>query len=106
MGTNAKGRLTRITDASGETSWSYNAYGDITAKTQKIGTITLTTSYQYQANGKLSSMTLPSGKVISYGYNSHLPDSVTVDTELILSGTQFDPYGCTIFMVLQSSNAR
>ena len=93
VGTNAKGRLTRITDASGETSWSYNAYGDITAKTQKIGTITLTTSYQYQADGKLASMTLPSGKVISYGYNSHLPDSVTVGTELILSGTTYEPFG-------------
>lgn len=92
-GTNAKGRLNKITDPSGETTWTYNNFGEVTSKSQKIGTITLTISYGYDTAGRLTSMTLPSGKVVTYGYSYDLPVSVTVDSTTILSGASYDPFG-------------
>ncbi len=93
VGSNARGRLRRITDSTGETSWTYNKFGDVTSKTQQIGTVSLTTDYHYSANGQLEWMRLPSGKVVHYGYNLFLPNSVTVDTQLILSGAEYEPFG-------------
>ena len=92
-GSNAIGRLNKITDPSGETAWTYNNFGQVTGKTHKIGTISLTTTYGYDAAGRLISMTLPSGKVLTYGYNAHLPVSVTVDSTTILSGATYEPFG-------------
>lgn len=92
-GSNAIGRPNKVTDPSGETTWTYNNFGQVVAKTHKIGTITLTTAYGYDAGGRLSTMTLPSGKLVTYGYTDHLPVSVTVDSTTILSGASYDPFG-------------
>jgi len=92
-GTYAKGHLNKITDPSGETSWTYNQFGQVTAKTQKIGTISLTTEYEYDTKGRLVTMTYPSGKDVDYTYDDHLPDGVSVDTTTILSGATYDPFG-------------
>jgi len=93
VGPHAKGRLNKITDASGQTTWSYNNFGDVTAKTQTIGAVALTTSYGYDYEGRLTSVTLPSGKIVTYGYNSYQQDSVAVDGTTILSGATYDPFG-------------
>lgn len=93
IGANAIGRLNKITDASGLTTWTYDNFGAVTQKTQTIGTVALSTSYIYDPSGQLSSMTLPSGKVVTYGYNVFLPDSVSVDGQTILSGATYDPFG-------------
>jgi RHS repeat-associated protein len=95
-GSNAIGRLNKITDNSGETTWTYNNFGQGTAKTQKVGTISLTTEYAYDAGGRLTMTALPSGKEVTYGYNYHLPVSVTVDTTTILSGATYEPFGPVI----------
>jgi RHS repeat-associated protein len=92
-GTSAIGRLNKITDPSGETTWTYNNFGQVTGKSHKIGTVTLTNAYGYDASGRLTTMTLPSGKVVTYGYTDHLPVSVTVDSTTILSGATYDPFG-------------
>lgn len=92
-GSNAIGRLNKITDNSGETTWAYNNFGQVTAKTQQIGTISLTTEYAYDATGRLTTMTLPSGKEVTYGYDDHLPMSVSVDSTTILSGAIYEPFG-------------
>jgi RHS repeat-associated protein len=92
-GTNGIGRLAKIMDPSGETTWTYNNFGQVTSKTHKVGTISLTTAYGYDAAGRLTTMAPPSGKVLTYGYNDHLPVSVTVDSTTILSGATYDPFG-------------
>lgn len=95
-GANAVGRLNKITDSGGETSWSYNQFGDVTSKTQTIGNVSLTTDYFYDPNdpsGRLASMTLPSGNTVYYGYDSFLPTSVTVDSTPILTGATYEPFG-------------
>ena len=77
---NAKGRLTSITDSSGTTSFTYDNKGNMLSKTQSIGTQTFTTSFTYDVQGRVSSKTYPSGKVLTYAY----------DTEGELSGIALD----------------
>ncbi len=93
IGTNAIGRLNRIIDPSGQTAWSYSNFGEVTSKTQTIGAVALTVGYSYDSAGRLATMTLPSGKVVTYGYDTYLPVSVSVDGNTILSGATYDPFG-------------
>jgi RHS repeat-associated protein len=69
----AKGRLTRMTDESGQTSYSYDARGRLASKTQTIGAGTgarsYTVGYTYVAGGKLASITYPSGNRVNISYD-------------------------------------
>ena len=93
VGTHAKGYLNKVTDTSGNTQWTYNQFGEITGKTQTIGTVVLTTSYGYDAQGRMTSITLPSGKVVTYGFNTYQPVSVTVDSTTVLYAATYEPFG-------------
>ena len=93
VGTNAKGRLNRITDASGNTAWSYDNFGAVTNKSQTVGSVVLTTQYAYDAQGRMTAMTLPSGKVVNYGFNTYEPESVSVSGTTLLSGASSEPFG-------------
>jgi RHS repeat-associated protein len=76
---NAKGRLTKITDESGNTTYTYDGFGRVLVKTQTVGTGTAakvrTVTYTYgtggTAMGKLSSITYPSGNRVNYSYNAN-----------------------------------
>ncbi|WP_230427212.1 RHS repeat-associated core domain-containing protein [Collimonas humicola] len=75
---NANGRLTKITDGSGQTTYSYGPLGRLQSKTQIIGSgagaQSATVSYAYGSSGnttgKLVSTTYPSGNRINYGYDA------------------------------------
>jgi RHS repeat-associated protein len=70
-GTNGIGRLTTMSDASGATTYHYNAFGELTNKTRTANDgITTTFSYTYDEGGRLASMTYPSGRRLSYSYDS------------------------------------
>src|SRR5690606_23092186 len=58
-GTNQKGRLTQLTDASGSTSWSYDSHGRAMSRQQNMG-VTKTLGYAYDSAGRLQTLTLPS----------------------------------------------
>jgi RHS repeat-associated protein len=92
-GVNASGRLNKITDSTGTTEWNFDNFGAVTQKTQTVGSIALTTGYEYDSAGRLFEQTLPSGKVVTFGYNTYLPTSVTVDGTPILSAATYDPFG-------------
>lgn len=70
------GRLDKVTTSTGydiETSYSYDSYDRITKKTQlnyfyNTGQA-LSVGYSYSTAGRLTSTTLPSGRVINYGLN-------------------------------------
>ncbi|MFC5475094.1 RHS repeat-associated core domain-containing protein [Paraherbaspirillum soli] len=74
----AKGRLTRMIDGSGQTTYAYDGLGDLLSKVQTIvsGTTATsrTTSYTYGSSGntfgKRTSMTYPSGNRINYSYDA------------------------------------
>lgn len=100
QGANGIGHLTSMSDANGNTSYSYNAFGQLTGKirTASDGTITHF-SYAYDDFGRLASQTYPSGRAVNYGYaaQGHL-DSVTLvypdgTTQTIVHNIKYLPFG-------------
>jgi RHS repeat-associated protein len=71
QGANGKGRLTSLTDTTGTTSWTYDAFGHVLQKKQVAGAVTLTTGWAYDAaTGRLTSATYPSGYKALYSYDA------------------------------------
>ena len=64
------GRLTRITDPSGTTTYCYDRRGNVLRKTQAGASATLTLSYTYLTNDRVASMAYPDGAVVSYQYDA------------------------------------
>jgi RHS repeat-associated protein len=68
------GRLTRMTDSSGSTTYCYDRRGNVTKKTQVTavvgGPTSLVTQYVYTKADRLVSITYPSGAIVSYGRDS------------------------------------
>ena len=94
-GTNQKGRLTQLTDASGSTRWSYDAQDRVLSRQQSMG-VTKTLSYAYDSFGRLQTLTLPSGNTVSYGYTNGQVTSLTLNgSTTILSNVLYEPFGPT-----------
>jgi RHS repeat-associated protein len=69
-GTNGTGHLTKMVDPAGTTSWTYDQYGDVLSKSQTTGSLTLTTTYTYDSDKRLSTIKYPSTKTLTYAYDS------------------------------------
>jgi RHS repeat-associated protein len=94
-GTNQKGRLTQVTDASGSTSWSYDTHGRVLSRQQSMG-VTKTLGYAYDSFGRLQTLTLPSGNAVTYGYTDGKITSLTLNgSTTILSNVLYQPFGPT-----------
>jgi RHS repeat-associated protein len=88
-----KGHLTGASDANHLMSWTYDALGRVTAKSQTVNGITKSVAYAY-TNADLTSLTTPSGQTIAYGYNSnHQITSITVNGSPLLSNVTYEPFG-------------
>jgi RHS repeat-associated protein len=61
------GRLTRMTDHSGSTTYCYDQRGNVIRKTQVTSGVTATTSATYTPGDRLATLTYPSGAIVSYG---------------------------------------
>jgi YD repeat-containing protein len=117
-GPGGKGRVSRIADAAGRVDYVYDLFGRITSKTQVTTGATnpnRVVTYQYSNNGRLRSMTTPSGQTIAYTYgapNSANPGKIvaimlnptgyTATAEggnvptggvTLLSGSLYEPFG-------------
>lgn len=64
------GRLTRMTDQSGSTTYCYDRRGNVLKKVQISNSIALTTAYTYTKADRLASLIYPSGATLSYGRDS------------------------------------
>jgi RHS repeat-associated protein len=69
-GTYGKGRLTRWTDATGSTAYTFNADGSIASQLTAIDSVQYTFTWQYDSVGRRTSLTYPTGLVVSYTYDS------------------------------------
>lgn len=71
---NAIGRLTKMTDESGNTTYGYDQLGRVLVKTQTTTTgstsLVQLTNYTYDDAGRLTSLTYPSGIRILYTYDA------------------------------------
>ncbi|MFH2044003.1 MAG: RHS repeat-associated core domain-containing protein [Pseudomonadota bacterium] len=65
-GTNGKGRLTGMSDPSGNYDYAYDEKGNLASETKEIGARLYITSYTYDAAGNLTGMTYPDGRTVSY----------------------------------------
>lgn len=73
------GRLTGYSDQSGNTEFQYDAKGSLITETHTIENQTYSTSFKYDAARKLTQLTYPSGRVVSYSYNT-LGEVIGVNT--------------------------
>ncbi|MDO8268475.1 MAG: RHS repeat-associated core domain-containing protein [Moraxellaceae bacterium] len=94
QGSNGIGRLTAMTDASGLTSYTYNALGHLITSNHAGRQ----TSYQYDTAGRLTQITYPSGHTAAYARNSVgkvTQVNVTLDTQTypVASNISYQPYG-------------
>ncbi len=60
------GRRTSMTDADGSESWAYDTMGREWGEQRTTNGYTKTTGYTYDLNGDLTTLTYPSGRVITY----------------------------------------
>ena len=61
------GQLTSMSDASGITSFGYDVRGNIASKTVSIsGAYALTTGYSYDLADRITTITYPSGRIVTY----------------------------------------
>ncbi len=97
------GRLTSVAEQSGSTSLAYDAQGRIITDAKSITgnghTQALTAQYGYDANGKITSITYPSGDVV--GFTRTTDGLVTAVTETLAghgavnlaTGVAYEPFG-------------
>lgn len=69
-GTYGKGRATGFSDATGSTTYTYNADGQLAQQSSTVYGTTYVTSWNYDTAGRLTGMTYPSGLTLSYAYDS------------------------------------
>jgi RHS repeat-associated protein len=67
---NGKGRLCGVTDAAGTTSYAYSPKGQLVEETRLRLGVAYTSRYGYDANGNRTSVTYPSGRVVTYAYDA------------------------------------
>ncbi|KAF0143501.1 MAG: YD repeat protein [Nitrospirae bacterium] len=90
---NGKGRLCKMTDQSGITTYEYDTKGQIVKETKIIDNITYITEYGYDKNGNLKTMKYPSGRVITYNYSNDKIKSVLNNATAIADNSSYKPYG-------------
>lgn len=87
------GRLCSLSDKTGTTAWRYDLQGRILSKAQTLGGVTQTVAYSYNSAGQMSSMTLPSGKPVTYTYRNNRVTGVTVDGVPVVKSADYEPFG-------------
>lgn len=92
------GLLCKVVDATGETTFSYDQYGRLVSETNSIDGTTFVTGYAYDAAGKRTQMTMPSGRVVNYQYGA-AGRVKSIDAQIdgtptsILSDVRYQPNG-------------
>jgi RHS repeat-associated protein len=97
-GTYRLGRLYQLTDPSGSRTYTYDRRGNVTTAVQVANGTTYTTSCGYDGNGNRTSITLPSGRVLTYAFDyADRPNSVSGtysgSPTTYVSSTTYAPFG-------------
>lgn len=97
-GNNGIGRLTSMSDESGNTAYSYDLHGRLLSKvqtTQHAGTSFVhSLGYQYDSSGRLSKTIYPSGAQIEtiYGLDDR-PSEIRVNGNTLIKNITYQPFG-------------
>jgi len=92
------GRLTGRVDPSGSYAFFYDANGNLTREDKTVNSILYTTQYTYNNNNILTSITYPSGRVITYtpdqaGRISQVSTTLGGNPKILASAVTYLPYG-------------
>ena len=91
---NALPNRIKLTDATGNTTYKFDIQGRLMQKTRTTGTVIKTVSYGYDSVGRMSSMTYPSGKILTYGFDLQgRIASMAVNGVNLVSGITYQPFG-------------
>ena len=69
QGTNGIGRRTSRTDVPGSATWTYDLVGRVVSESRVTANVTKTTSYVYNPDGSVKSITYPSTRSLYYTYS-------------------------------------
>lgn len=91
-------RLCGQTDASGTTTYGYDAFGNITSQTRTVGSASIGFQYTYDTGDRILAITYPDGSVITYlrdamGRLSGINRTAGGATAALLTGRQYQADG-------------
>lgn len=90
-----KGKLTSISDPTGQTTFAYDSSGALGSATAKIYNTTLSLSFTYLPSGAVSSVTYPDGVSLAYHYDAYgrvnAITSSLATAPTLLSSIQYQP---------------
>ena len=88
------GRMTSMTDPAGSTAYGYDRRGLLLSESRTSGSVLLSTSFKYDANGNRTAITYPSGTTITYAFDyANRPLTLNAWGGLFISGTKYLPFG-------------
>lgn len=104
QGTNGVGRLSSITEtnpANVQTNliaYAYDQHGRVTSETRTVGGIAYVLGYGYDSFGRLSGLTYPSGRTVTYGFDAlgrvnQVSTTANSQTQVIVQNVQYHPFG-------------
>lgn len=105
---NGIGHLAQIAEPGITITWAYDLHGRTINRTQtsQNGTqpVTQIVAWQYDANGRLSGVTYPSGLQVNYNYRKGRIDSIIVSGQPLLSTITYQPFGPISGWIWANSN--
>lgn len=101
---NGVGQLTSMTDPSGATIWDYDKLGRATSKVQTTGGVSLSAAYAYNG-GRVTSITYPSGAVVTFAYSGAQVTGIAVNGTTVLSNVAYAPFGAPMSWTMGSAGA-
>ncbi|WDP88315.1 MAG: RHS repeat protein [Desulfobacter sp.] len=107
QGTNGIGRLTGISNDQDTYGFTYDASGNLTQVQRTTPSATFTTTYSYDAAGRLTGMVYPDGRTITYerdanGEISKVTTTKNGITQILAENIAYKPFGPVESMTLGS----
>src|SRR5262249_41818620 len=105
QGTNSIGRLSPITETdpanqlTSAIAYNYDQHGRVTSETRTVGGVQYVVGYHYDASGRLDQLTYPSGRTLSYTFDSLGRVSAMNTTksgeeaQSVISNVAYHPFG-------------
>lgn len=95
-GTWGKGKMTRFTDVTGQTTYAYDAAGQLIGQTSSIVGASYALAWSYDSAGRLSTLSYPGGLILSYTYDAfgrlaRIASNLSGASATILSSPLYQP---------------
>jgi YD repeat-containing protein len=98
QGATGVGQLSKITDISGTTEFTYDAFGQRVTETRTIGNQPYVTQYRYDDAGRMAGIVYPSGRSVDYEFDgagqiSKISTTSAGTATVLVSAVSYQPFG-------------